>query len=175
MFALVAGIILSGILASTMSTSDSQLLAASSSVSNDILTGFFGLKYDQKKLLNISRVCLVMIAVIGIGLAWNPNSSVFSIVSFAWAGFGASFGPLVLLTLYWKNANKWGALFGMLSGGLMVFIWHFIISPMGGVFSIYELLPAFVLSLIVNVVVSILTGGSSKAMQEEFEAVKGMN
>ena len=174
-FALVAGIILSGILASTMSTSDSQLLAASSSVSNDILTGFFGLKYDQKKLLNISRVCLVMIAIIGIGLAWNPNSSVFSIVSFAWAGFGASFGPLVLLTLYWKNANKWGALFGMLSGGLMVFIWHFIISPMGGVFSIYELLPAFVLSLIVNVVVSILTGGSSKAMQEEFEAVKGMN
>lgn len=174
-FALVAGIILSGILASTMSTSDSQLLAASSSVSNDILTGFFGLKYDQKKLLNISRVCLVIIAVIGIGLAWNPNSSVFSIVSFAWAGFGASFGPLVLLALYWKNANKWGALFGMLSGGLMVFIWHFIISPMGGVFSIYELLPAFVLSLIVNVVVSILTGGSSKVMQEEFEAVKGMN
>ena len=174
-FALVAGIILSGILASTMSTSDSQLLAASSSVSNDILTGFFGLKYDQKKLLNISRVCLVIIAVIGIGLAWNPNSSVFSIVSFAWAGFGASFGPLVLLALYWKNANKWGALFGMLSGGLMVFIWHFIISPMGGAFSIYELLPAFVLSLIVNVVVSILTGGSSKVMQEEFEAVKGMN
>ena len=173
-FALVAGLILSGILASTMSTSDSQLLAASSSVSNDILTGFFGLNYDQKKLLKISRVCLVVIALLGIVLAWNPNSSVFSIVSFAWAGFGASFGPVVLLALYWKNSNKWGALCGMISGGALVFLWHFVISNLGGIFSIYELLPAFILALLINIVVSLLTGGASKEMIEEFDAVKGM-
>lgn len=174
LFALLAGVILSGILASTMSTSDSQLLAASSSVSNDILTGFFGAKIEQKKLLTISRGCLLLIALIGIVLAWDPNSSVFSIVSFAWAGFGASFGPLVLLALFWKNANKWGALFGMLSGGAVVFIWHFVISGFGGIFGIYELLPAFVISLIVNVIVSIVTGGASKEIQVEFDSVKEM-
>lgn len=173
-FALLAGVILSGILASTMSTSDSQLLAASSSVSNDILTGFFGFDFDQKKCLKISRACLLIIALLGIVLAWDPNSSVFSIVSFAWAGFGASFGPVVLLSLYWKKANKWGALFGMASGGLVVFIWHFLISPLGGVFSIYELLPGFVISFIVNIIVSLITGGASKKIQDEFVSVKDM-
>lgn len=174
-FALIAGLIISGILASTMSTSDSQLLAASSSVSNDILTGFLKVKYSQKKLLNISRICLVTIALIGMVLAWDPNSSVFSIVSFAWAGFGASFGPVVLLALYWKRSNKWGALCGMLSGGITVFVWHFLIVPFGGVFSIYELLPGFVISILINVLVSLLTGGSTTEIQAEFDEVKGMD
>jgi sodium/proline symporter len=170
-FALIAGIVLSGILASTMSTSDSQLLAASSSVSNDIINGVFHVEADQKQLLKISRISLLIIAVIGVVLAWNPDSSVFRIVSFAWAGFGASFGPVMLLALFWKKSNKWGALFGMITGGAMVFIWKFIIAPMGGVLAIYELLPAFVLALIVNVIVSLVTGGAEEAVQKEYESI----
>lgn len=173
-FALIAGIILSGILASTMSTSDSQLLAASSSVSNDILSGYFKTKYSQDKLLKISRCCLLLIALISMGLAWDPNSSVFQIVSFAWAGFGASFGPVVLLALFWKNSNKQGAIAGMLAGGIMVFVWHFLIIPWGGVFGIYELLPAFLLALIINVIVSLATGGADASIQNEFEDAKAM-
>lgn len=101
--ALAAGIVLSSNMASTMSTADSQLLAASSSISNDILVKFLRLKVSTKTSLLISRVSLIVIAIIGVVLAWNPDSSVFQIVSFAWAGFGASFGPVVLLALFWRR------------------------------------------------------------------------
>lgn len=171
-FALVAGVILSGILASTMSTSDSQLLAASSSVSNDILTNFFHANIEQKRLLRFSRACLIIIALIGAVLAWNPDSSVFNIVSFAWAGFGASFGPVMLLALFWKNSNRYGAIFGMITGGAMVFLWHFVISRLGGIWSIYELLPSFILALVVNIAISLVTGGADREIHREFEKVK---
>lgn len=101
--ALAAGIVLSGIMASTTSTADSQLLAASSSISNDILVKFLCLKVSTKTSLLISRISLIVIAIIGVVIAWNPDSSVFQIVSFAWAGFGASFGPVVLLALFWRR------------------------------------------------------------------------
>ena len=140
-----------------MSTSDSQLLAASSSVTNDILVGVFKRKISEKKLLLISRLSLVAIAVIGVFLAWDPDSSVFQIVSFAWAGFGAAFGPVVLLALFWKRSNFYGALSGMLVGGAMVFIWKFVVRPLGGAFNIYELLPAFLIAIGVNVIVSLCT------------------
>ena len=171
-FALVAGVVLSGILACTMSTSDSQLLAASSSVSNDILNGFFKAKMDQKKLLFIARISLLVIAVIGIFLAWDSNSSVFMIVSFAWAGFGASFGPVMLLALFWKRSNKWGALAGMISGGAMIFIWKFAVRPMGGAWNIYELLPAFIVAIVLNVIVSLVTPAPEQSIVREFEEVK---
>ncbi len=138
--ALLAGLILSGIMASTMSTADSQLLAASSSVSQDILAGFFGMKLTNKQLLRVARASLLVIAVIGVFLAWNPDSSVFRIVSFAWAGFGAAFGPLVLFSLFWRRTNSQGALAGMVVGGAMIFIWKFLVRPMGGILDIYELL-----------------------------------
>lgn len=173
-FAILAGVIISGILASTMSTSDSQLLAASSSVSNDILMGYFKKKFSQDKLLNISRACLLLISLISMVLAWNPDSSVFNIVSFAWAGFGATFGPVVLLALFWKNSNKQGAVAGMLIGGIMVFVWHFLIIPVGGIFGIYELLPAFLIALVANVVVSLVTGGANATIHAEFEDAKAM-
>ncbi|MBO5564511.1 MAG: sodium/proline symporter [Lachnospiraceae bacterium] len=169
--ALIAGVVLSGILACTMSTSDSQLLAASSSVSNDILVEFFHVKIAQEKLLNISRLCLLAIAVIGVILAWNPNSSVFGIVSFAWAGFGASFGPAMLLALFWRRSNRQGAIAGMLSGGLFIFIWKFLVRPMGGAFNIYELLPAFLVALAVNVIVSLATPAPDAAIVREFDEV----
>lgn len=173
--AFIAGVVLSGILASTMSTADSQLLAASSSVANDILVKFLGLKIEKKKALLISRISLVIIAVIGIFLAWDSNSSVFGIVSFAWAGFGASFGPAVLLALFWKRSNLQGALSGMVAGGIFIFLWKFLVRPMGGVWNIYELLPAFIVAIIVNVVVSLLTAAPDAEITGKFDEVDAMN
>ena len=171
--ALVAGVVLSGILASTMSTSDSQLLAASSSVSNDILIRFLHAHIEEKKLLLISRISLLTIALIGVFLAWNPNSSVFGIVSFAWAGFGATFGPVMLLALFWRRSNKYGALAGMATGGVMIFIWKYCVRPLGGNFNIYELLPAFVMAILVNVIVSLLTPAPDAEVTKVFDEVKG--
>ncbi len=169
--AVIAGIVLSGILASTMSTSDSQLLAASSSVSNDLLVNCLHAKIKDKELLLISRLSLVIIALIGVFLAWNPDSSVFGIVSFAWAGFGASFGPIVLLALFWKRSNLYGAIAGMISGGTMIFVWKFLVRPMGGAFNIYELLPAFIVAIVINVIVSLITPAPSKDITDIFEKV----
>lgn len=167
--AIIAGVVLSGILASTMSTADSQLLAASSSLSNDIIVNFLHIKISEKNKLLISRASLLIIAVIGIFLAWDPNSSVFGIVSFAWAGFGATFGPVVLIALFWKRSNRVGAFAGMLAGGLMIFIWKFIVRPMGGLWDIYELLPAFVIALLVNIIVSLLTKAPEEEVVKTFE------
>ena len=169
--AIIAGVILSGILASTMSTSDSQLLAASSSFSQNLLQDLFGVKLTQKQSIAVARLTVVVIAVIAVFLARNPDSSVFKIVSFAWAGFGATFGPIVLLALFWKRSTLQGALSGMVVGGIMVFVWKFLIAPMGGIFGIYELLPAFVLALLVNVVVSLVTPAPSADVLATFDEV----
>lgn len=168
---IMAGLILSGILACTMSTSDSQLLAASSSVSQDLMKNCFKIKLSNKASMNVARLTVVLISVVGVIIAWNPNSSVFRIVSFAWAGFGATFGPLMLFSLFWKRTNRYGAIAGMITGGAMVFIWKYIIAPIGGIWGIYELLPAFVLSSIVILVVSLLTPPPAKEIVEEFESV----
>ena len=170
-FALVAGLALSGILASTMSTADSQLLAAASSVSHDLVQDFFGKKLSPKNSMLAARGTVIGIAVVGILLAWNPSSSVFRIVSFAWAGFGAAFGPLVLFSLFWKRTTKQGAIAGMVAGGAMVFIWKYLLAPMGGAWSIYELLPAFLVACVAIVVVSLATPAPAKEIVEEFEGV----
>ncbi len=169
--ALLAGLIFAGILACTMSTSDSQLLAASSSMSENIIGGVFRIKLSQKMSMIVARGVLVVIALISIIIAWNPDSSVFEIVSFAWAGFGATFGPVMLTALFWKRSNKSGALAGMVTGGIMVFAWKFGISKLGGAFAIYELLPAFIAASIAIVIVSLVTAPPSKEITEEYEAV----
>ena len=169
--ALIAGVILAGILASTMSTSDSQLLAASSSVSENILKGFFKINISEKMQIAIARISVVLISIVAAFIARNPDSSVFNIVSFAWAGFGAVFGPVVLFALFWRRSNMWGALAGMLSGGVMVFIWKYAIRPMGGLLDIYELLPAFIVASLAIVIVSLLTKAPDKEVVEEFDAV----
>ncbi len=171
--ALMAGLIMAGILASTMSTADSQLLAASSSVSQNILQEAFHLKLSQRASMLTARLTVVVIAILGVIIARDPNSSIFGIVSFAWAGFGASFGPLVICALFWKRTTFPGALAGMVAGGVSVFVWKYLIAPMGGVFGIYELLPAFLVGIVVIVVVSLLTKEPGKEIQEEFEAAKG--
>lgn len=172
--ALVAGVILSGILAATMSTADSQLLAASSSASQDIFISFFKIKLSQKKAMLIARASVVLISVIGVIIALDENSSIFRVVSFAWAGFGAAFGPLVLFSLFWKRTNKAGAIAGMVTGGVMVFAWKYGIAKLSPVFNIYELLPAFILSSLAIVVVSLLTKAPDESITDEFDAVKAM-
>ena len=170
--ALIAGVILAGILASTMSTADSQLLAASSSASENIMGGLFKLKLSETSQMVVARVTLIVISIIGVVVAWNKDSSVFKIVSFAWAGFGAAFGPVMLLALFWKRSNKYGAIAGMLAGGAMVFIWKFGIAKLGGAFAIYELLPAFICGLVVNVIVSLVTPAPEQEVVDAFEKIK---
>ncbi|MBE6837939.1 MAG: sodium/proline symporter PutP [Ruminococcus sp.] len=172
--AILAGIIISGIFASTMSTSDSQLLAASSSVSEDLFRGVFKRNFSEKASMLTARITLVLIAAIGVVIAWNKDSSVFRIVSFAWAGFGATFGPSMLAALFWKRSNKYGIIAGMLAGGITVFVWKYCISPLGGVWNIYELLPAFIVATLFIVVVSLLTKAPEDEITEEFEKVKAI-
>lgn len=172
--ALLAGIILAGILAATMSTADSQLLAAASSVSQNIVKENLAKNMNEKTTMLVARITLVIIAIVAVFLASDENSSVFRVVSFAWAGFGAAFGPVVLFSLFWKRITKWGALAGMVAGGAMVFIWKYGIASLGGAFAIYELLPAFVIACIAIVVVSLITPAPDKEVLDEFEAVKIM-
>ncbi|MBQ6463432.1 MAG: sodium/proline symporter [Pseudobutyrivibrio sp.] len=169
--ALLAGVILAGILACTMSTCDSQMLAASSSVSENILHETLGIELSEHMQMVMARIVLIVIAGIGVFIARDPNSSVFGIVSFAWAGFGAAFGPIMLLALFWKRANRYGAIVGMLGGGIMIFVWKFMIKPLGGIFGIYELLPGFIVGLLLCVVVSLLTPAPEKEIVEEFESI----
>ncbi|MCD7817896.1 MAG: sodium/proline symporter [Lachnospiraceae bacterium] len=171
--AIVAGIILAGIMAATMSTADSQLLAAASSVSQDIARDTLGIRLSDKTSIIIARCTVVVISIIAMFQARNEGS-VFTIVSFAWAGFGAAFGPVVLLALFWKKSNKWGALTGMIAGGAMVFIWKYGVRPLGGLFDIYELLPAFLIAIAADIVLSLATGAPEAAVLKEYEEVAAM-
>jgi sodium/proline symporter len=170
--AFVAGIIMSGILAATMSSSDSYLLIASSALSRDIFKGIFKKNATDKQVMLVSRITLLVVSLFGIIVALDKDSVIFKVVSFAWAGFGATFGPIILFSLFWKRTTRAGAIAGILTGGSMVFIWNKLISQLGGVFAIYELFPAFVLSCIVIVVVSLLTKKPEQAILDEFEAAK---
>lgn len=132
---------------------------------------FFGKKLNPKASMLAARGTVIGIAIVGIFLAWNPDSSVFQIVSFAWAGFGSAFGPVVLFALFWKRTNKQGAIAGMVAGrghGLHLEVPG---GPHGGAWAIYELLPAFLVACLVIVVVSLLTPPPSQEIVEEFEAV----
>ena len=166
---------MAGILAATISSSDSYLLIASSAVAKNIYQGIFKKNASDKKVMKVSRITLLVIALIAMIIAWDKDSVIFNIVSFAWAGFGATFGPLMLFSLFWKRTNRAGAIAGMVSGAGMVFLWKLVISQLGGVFGIYELLPAFIFSSICIVVVSLLTKKPSQEIEEDFEAVKAGN
>ena len=137
-----------------------------------MLDGVLGIKLSEKKKVIVARATVIVISIIAIFLASNPKSNVFQIVSFAWAGFGATFGPVMLFALFWKRSNKYGAITGMLSGGIMIFLWKYVVRPLGGALDIYELLPAFIVACIFIVVVSLLTPAPEKEIVEEFESVK---
>ncbi len=172
--ALLAGFVMAGILAATISSSDSYLLIAASAFAKNIFQGIFKKKATEKEVMTVSRITLLVLALVGILLALDKDSVIFDIVSFAWAGFGATFGPLMLFSLFWKRTTRIGAIAGMISGGAMVFIWKLGIAKLGGAFAIYELLPAFVFSAIVIIIASLLTSAPSKEICDDFErAAKG--
>lgn len=168
----LAGLACAGILAASISSSDSYLLISASALSQNIFRGIFKKDATESQVMWVSRGTLVALTLIAMAIAWNSDSTIFGITSFAWAGFGAAFGPLMLFSLFWKRLNRPGAIAGMISGAAMVFFWKLVLKPMGGVFGIYELLPAFVFSCIVTVVVSLLTPAPAKEIQEDFESVR---
>ena len=165
----VAGVVMAGILAATISSSDSYLLIAASAVSKNLFEGIVKKDATDKQVMRVSRVVLLIISLVGIGIAWNEQSIIFEIVSFAWSGFGATFGPIIVFSLFWKRVNRNGAIAGMLAGGVMVFIWKLLLKPLGGIFGIYELMPAFLVSCLFIVVVSLLTAKPSAEIEAEFD------
>lgn len=169
---LLAGLVMAGILAATISSSDSYLLIAASAVSLNIFKGILKKDASDKQVMTMSRIILLLIAVAGVIIAMDENSVIFTIVSFAWAGFGAVFGPIMLFSLFWKRTTQAGAVAGMVTGGVMVFLWKLVLKPLGGVFGIYELFPAFVLSCLVILVVSLLTPVPSAQIQQEFDLAR---
>jgi sodium/proline symporter len=171
----IGGIFLCGILAAIMSTADSQLLVASSSVAEDIYKGIINPKADDRKVLTLSRVVVVVVAVVAYVIALDPDSSIMGLVSNAWSGFGSAFGPLVVCSLFWKRTNKPGAIAGMVTGALTVIIWDYIPlaggATLGTSTGIYSLLLGFFISLIFIVIVSLATKAPSDAIVAEFEEV----
>ena len=168
---LLAGFVMAGILAATISSSDSYLLIAASALAKNIYHGIVRKNATDKQVMRLTRITLLVISAVAMLIASNENSVIFTIVSFAWAGFGAVFGPLMLMSLFWKRINRAGAIAGMLSGGIMVFVWKLAVRPLGGVWNIYELLPAFIISCVFIIVVSLLTAPPSAEIQADFDEV----
>ena len=169
--AFIAGIFLCAILAAAMSTADSQLLAASSAVGQDIYKGLIKKDASDKQVLLVSRISVLVIAVLGLLLSLNPESSIFDLVSFAWSGFGGTFGPLILLALYWKGTTAKGAIAGLICGGVTDVAWHYL---SGGLFDVYEILPAFIICLVVTVIVSLCDKNKDPEMLKQYETYKAM-
>lgn len=161
-----AGILLAAILAAIMSTADSQLLVASSSLSEDIYKSIFRKNASQKELIWVSRIFVIIIALIAISIGLDPNSSVLDLVSYAWAGFGAAFGPIIILSIYWKGITENGAIAGIISGGLTILIWK---NLDGGLFDLYEILPAFFISTITILITSKFTNLTNDNIDQQFK------
>ena len=169
--AFIAGLFLCAILAASMSTAASQLLSASSAVSLDIYKGLINKDADEKTVMNVSRITVLVIAAIAFVLSLNPASSIFGLVSYAWAGFGSTFGPLVILALFWRGMTNKGAIAGLIAGGVTVVLWH---NLKGGIFNVYEILPGFIACLVFAVAVSLLDRNKNPEMLAEFDAYKKM-
>lgn len=171
----IGGIFLCGILAAIMSTADSQLLITASSASKDLYQGIINKKASDKKMMTISRITVIVVAVLAYIIALDPESSIMDLVSNAWAGLGAAFGPTVLLSLFWKRTNLPGAVVGIASGGLTVMIWDYIPliggETLGTVTGLYSLVVGFAVSLLLIVVVSLCTKAPDAQMIQEFEDV----
>ncbi len=168
---ILAGLACAGILAASISSSDSYLLISTSALAENIYHGILNKKASDKHIMWVTRIAMTIITIIAMIIAWDSNSTIFGITSFAWAGFGATFGPLMIFALFWKRTTYIGAIAGMVTGGGMVFLWKLVIAKLGGVFAIYELLPAFIISCIVIVVVSLLTPAPSAEIEADFDKV----
>ncbi|MDR3336277.1 MAG: sodium/proline symporter, partial [Treponema sp.] len=169
---ILAGVVISGILAASMSSSDSYMLIVASSLANDIYKDLFKKKASDAEVMWVARLTMLAVTVFGIIIALSGNQSIFRVVSYAWAGLGAAFGPLILFSLFWKRTTFPAAVAGMLTGGIMVILWKNVIAKAGGVFGVYELLPAFILSALVILIVSLVTAKPSGEIEAEFEKAK---
>ena len=167
----IAGVLLAAILAAVMSTADSQLLVSSSALADDFYKALFRQQASQKELVNVGRVAVACIAVAATFIALNPDSKVLDMVSYAWAGFGAAFGPTLILALYWKRMNWQGALAGVIVGGCTVVIWK---QLSGGIFDLYEIIPGFVLAGLGVILVSLVTTKPSASIEKQFDEVAGL-
>ena len=162
---LVAGILLAAILAAIMSTADSQLLVSSAALTEDFYKSLFNQDASPESLVKISRIAVVAIAIVAWLLALDPDSSVLGLVSYAWAGFGAAFGPAIILSLFWARMNRQGCLAGILIGGITVVVWK---QLSGGIFDVYEIVPGFILATISIIAVSLATPEPDQDIQAMF-------
>lgn len=168
---LIAAVLLSAILAATMSTADSQLLVTASAVSEDFYKAFIKPSATDKELITISKITVVIIAVVAVIIGLNPDSSIFKLVSYAWSGFGSAFGPTVIMSLYWRRMTRKGAIGGVISGGLVSIIWGMLKSR-GGIFSVYEIIPGMLVSFLVIIIVSLMDQPPEKEITDEFDSLK---
>ncbi|QKG85010.1 sodium/proline symporter PutP [Kroppenstedtia pulmonis] len=167
---LITGFLLAAILAAIMSTISSQLLVTASALTEDFYKSFFRRSASEKELVLVGRLSLLGVALIALILAFNPNETILNLVGYAWAGFGSAFGPVVLLSLYWKRMTKWGALAGILSGAVTVIVWE----QIEAFSEVYEIIPGFITCTIAIIVVSLLTKKPGAEIESQFdEAVKG--
>ncbi len=169
---ILAGFACAGILAASISSSDSYLLISTSAIAENIYHGIFKKDATNKQVMWASRIAMAVITIIAMIIAWDSNSTIFGITSFAWAGFGATFGPLMLFSLFWKKTSYVGAIAGMFSGAVTVFVWKLVLNPLGGIWGVYCLLPAFIVSSLVILVVSLLTKAPNDEVLAEFDEVK---
>ena len=170
--AFLAGIAAAGIIAASMSSSDSYLLISASAISQSMFKGIFKKDATDKQVMICSRATLCVVTIAATIIGWNSNSTIFAITSFAWAGLGAGFGPLMLFSLFYKGTTRAGAISGMLAGSAMVFVWKLAIKPLGGAFAIYELLPSFAFaSLVIYVVSKFTTDENEKELSQTFDSV----
>ncbi|MCK9169635.1 MAG: sodium/proline symporter PutP [Treponema sp.] len=167
--AFIGGIFLCAILAAAMSTADSQLLVAASAFSEDFVSTILKRNLSQKQMVIISRLTVLAIALIAFLMSMNEHSTIFKLVSYAWAGFGATFGPLILLALFWRGTTNKGAIAGIIAGGITVIVWH---NLNGGIFNMYEIIPGFIMCLLFAVIFSIMDKNKNVEMLAEFDAYK---
>lgn len=165
---IITGFLLAAILAAVMSTISSQLLVTSSALTEDIYKAFVKRSASDKELVFIGRLSVLVIAIIAFVLAINPSETILNLVGYAWAGFGAAFGPVVLLSLYWKRMTKWAAFAGIIVGAITVIVWELI----PAFADVYEIIPGFIAGTLAIVIVSLLTKEPNEAIQREFEEAK---
>ena len=172
----IGGLFLCGILAAIMSTADSQLLVTASAVSEDLYHSFIKKDADTEEILKVSRITVIVIAVIAFVIAWNPDSSIMGLVSNAWAGLGSAFGPIVVMSLFWRRTNFAGAVAGIVSGGGAVLIWDYLPlvhgQTLGSATGLYSLVVGFALSILCIVISSLCTKKPSQEILAEFDEVK---
>ena len=172
---IIAGVFLAAILAAVMITADSQLLVTASAITEDFYKAKFRKNASDRELMMVSRLTVIGVSIIAVLIALNPNNTVLGLVENAWAGFGATFGTIMIFYLFWKRTTKKGAIAGLVTGGVTAIIWRNLGTMYGGIFSLYEIVPGFILSAIVIYIVSKLDKEPSKEIQDEFDKVYQMN